>query len=359
MGFVLQLIIVWGDFDQLLSHLPETGRPKRLRRFFEFSLPIFAGFQLQIEQGTGLLASKNLRKYWTGIPLTFPLFLTTIVLTNSFKGENIINIIAPADKPFAHFRDLYTNGFTFFSEYVTLIHNSRRFGFSNGAEFDTITDRRFGPTQTYASEISPREYDEIVGRIRNKRKKINNLKMYVEFEEILQKIHGDECPKIAVLGWINDLRLKNEKLNNVSNPKMRRSKSKVVFSLGRQILMTQLRGWKISHIVHDSVHKRVQDLQPFGFLDKILWYQNQSQWLRRRGSFFPQGQTDIVEAVKLDTNMKNVLLYFVLVQVMIIIITGVTLITTKLFASVLIYLLLRQIAVRRLYINTHIHMMYK
>ncbi|OXA47974.1 hypothetical protein Fcan01_17295 [Folsomia candida] len=229
------------------------------------------GFQLQIEQGTDLLVKQNLRKYWKTIPLTFTLFLTTIVLTNASKGENILNIIAPpADKPFTNFP-------------------------TQGAEFHMVKDRRFGPTQTYASEISPDQYNEIVGNISYERK---NLERYHKLEDILKKTYGDECPKIAVLSWINNLHLMQEKLNIFYELKMGISQNKVRFSLGRQFLMTQLQGWKLSHIVHNTVHRRVQDLIQFGFLDKILWYQNQSEWLSRRrkmASLFPRGQTDTTE----------------------------------------------------------------
>lgn len=111
-GCLLRLITCWGDCDHLVSHLPETDRLNRKGCLFKVYLPlIFAGFQLQIEQGTDLLVKQNLRKYWKTIPLTFTLFLTTIVLTNASKGENILNIIAPpADKPFTNFRELYKNG---------------------------------------------------------------------------------------------------------------------------------------------------------------------------------------------------------------------------------------------------------
>ncbi|OXA42151.1 hypothetical protein Fcan01_23163 [Folsomia candida] len=335
-------------FPNIITHSPfgyslvtdTKSHLKRRSQFFEYHFPlVFAGFQLQLEQGTDSLININLRQYWKTIPLTFPLFLATIVLTNAFKGDNIMNIISPpADKPFINFRDLYSTGFTFYSK--TLLRSTPQQAISTGTEFNFIRKGILGPTQTYVSEISPDQYDEIVSRMDLNQK---TLRLYRTLEEVLEKNPAQECLKIAILAWTSELRLIQDELSNFYS---RKRKNKIMFSLGHQFLFTQLQGWKISHIVDDSVQRRVQDLIQFGFLDKILWYQNQSQWLSRRANMasFPQRRDD--EGVKLYTNVQNVLLYFVLFQVAIISLTVVSLITTKLFATIVIYLVMRRIAAR-------------
>lgn len=344
-GFLLRLIIDLGDRDHPVSHSAQRSQLRPQGYHLSY---IFSGFQLQLEQGTDSLTNPNLRKYWKTILLTFPLFLASIVLTNAFKGDNVINIIAPpADQPFTNFRELYTNGFISYTKFRSM-QNHR--GTIQGGEFNILQGTSYGPTQTYVSEILPQQHDEIISSISDDN---HNLRFYWTKERMLT-LHPyleEECPKFAVLGWIDSLRLMQEELNNFYKRQTRKSKNAPRFSLGRQIIFTQVQGWKVSHIVHDKVHRKVQNMIQFGFLDKILWYQNQSDWLSWRGNMsspFPQGEDHANDGVKLDANMKKVFLYFILFQVILFIVRWVALVTTKLFAGFVIYMVMRSIEARYL-----------
>lgn len=223
LGFFLRLIIGWGHYDKPVSHPPQTNRVRRQGECFEYLPLTFAGFELQLEQGTDSLSNPTLRKYWKTILLTFPHFLATIVLTNAFKGDNVINLIAPpADKPFTNFRDVYTNGFVFYS--ILTEYNYR--GVQYGPEFYFIKDGLLWPTQTYVSEISPDQYDEIRSSIDYS---LDNIRSYDTLEEIMQNNQGKGCPKIAILGW-TDLYLLQEKLNNLYRLKAGKNKNSVTRS---------------------------------------------------------------------------------------------------------------------------------
>ncbi|OXA44569.1 hypothetical protein Fcan01_20502 [Folsomia candida] len=260
---------------------------------------LLTGFQLQLEQGVTSLSSENFKNIKM-MALLFPFFMVTIVLKNAFKGDNVGNIIAPpADKPFQKFDELYKGGYTFYSRLITLQFLNGG-GVEGGSEFGYILNNRLGPSQTYVSEIAPEEYNEIIAKISFANK---NLEWFISLENVLKLRRKDEekCPKMAVMGWLNELYLIRKKLEDFYDAK------KFSFSLGQQNIFTQLQGWKISHVVDPSVQKRVQDVAQFGFLEKILWYQNRSEWFDLVRDAKGRSLTTGHAGVKLDTNMWSVI----------------------------------------------------
>ncbi|OXA48779.1 hypothetical protein Fcan01_16181 [Folsomia candida] len=226
------------------------------------------GYTMLLEQGAGL--DKNLKKQRSLYFIFGPWILMSLIITNSTRGDNVTNILAPLRvTPYENFSQLFHAKFKFMDRVELFWIASNDHVYMPG--YGTALAKATWTVQTSGSVISWKVLDRlrkynVVSLIDQKQNYRNLWRHHEVFLQngTLTEFHcaGD---LLAFLGWMKYLQVAKAFLeDNHPGPE---------YSLGKEFIAEQSFGWKMERVVDPRIMMRVRGLITSGISGRWIFYE--------------------------------------------------------------------------------------
>lgn len=223
-----------------------------------------------LEQDDPKLVNKDGKNYLyfvsTGVILSF------VVITNSYKGDNIMAIASPL-KPI-RYKNLIQLVNNSFSIYIYAVYKSVETGFSNGTviEFDYVESLLKTWVQFHGYSLSEKRlqfYERVITT-------------YRDVGNVLGELFGTDrinCSNVAVVDWKHSLQSRYEQVMD----------GRYSFSLGEETIVRKHNGWQLLNLRDTKIVERITKIMESGILE---WWQTFRNFaldlknIKRRGRKF-------------------------------------------------------------------------
>ncbi|OXA49796.1 hypothetical protein Fcan01_15721 [Folsomia candida] len=264
-------------------------------RLYQMTLPLV----VFLEQGHSLVENRH-KKTWIYF-ISTPIILTFIVITNSFRGDNVTRVIAPEKEiPYFNFSQLYVDKFKFFDQFIDIDYPTPAAGLSSHIEIDRLISSSFSFTNVltikdkkyFIAHAKIVMYDKFMGDGSNLLIKSDRQHLLTDFA----------CDNFAYLGWMEELeeiyRWAKEKRTDLS------------WSLGSEYLTSYKSGWKIVNGIDPRWKEWLDALKFSGISDELVRLEESGKSYLRKGNYNSSSEEDGPKSLRVKRNMSEVFIFW-------------------------------------------------